>query len=148
MRQKINRRARGEAGEAPAEPRTNLYDEVTNRIIAELEGGRIPWVQPWGSVGTATPGLPRNAVTGRAYSGVNVLILWGALFEHGFPSQGWLTFKQARDAGGCVRKGEHGVTVVYADRFTPEAERSEEHTSELQSLMRISYAVFCLKKNI
>src|SRR3546814_10760330 len=71
-----------------------------------LEGGRIPWVQPWGSVGTATPGLPRNAVTGRAYSGVNVLILWGALFEHGFPSQGWLTFKQARDAGGCVRNGE------------------------------------------
>src|SRR3546814_7847 len=101
MRQKINRRARGEAGEAPAEPRTNLYDEVTNRIIAELEGGRIPWVQPWGSVGTATPGLPRNAVTGRAYSGVNVLILWGALFEHGFPSQGWLTFKQARDAGAA-----------------------------------------------
>src|SRR3546814_17777331 len=73
MRQKINRRARGEAGEAPAEPRTNLYDEVTNRIIAEIEGGRIPWVQPWGSVGTATPGLPRHAVTGRAYSGVNAI---------------------------------------------------------------------------
>ncbi len=129
MRQKINRRARGEAGEMPAEPRASLYDEVTNRIIAELEGGRIPWVQPWGSVGTATPGLPRNAVTGRAYSGVNVLILWGALFEHGFPSQGWLTFKQARDAGGCVRKGEHGVTVVYADRFTPEAEKERARES-------------------
>ena len=129
MRQKINRRAREEAGEKPAEPRASLYDEVTNRIISELEGGRIPWVQPWGSVGTATPGLPRNAVTGRAYSGVNVLILWGALFEHGFPSQGWLTFKQARDAGGCVRKGEHGVTVVYADRFTPEAEKQRARES-------------------
>lgn len=129
MRQKINRRARGEAGETPAEPRASLYDEVTNRIIAELEGGRIPWVQPWGSVGTATPGLPRNAVTGRNYSGVNVLILWGALFEHGFPSQGWLTFKQARDAGGCVRKGEHGVTVVYADRFTPETEKERARES-------------------
>src|SRR3546814_4055060 len=37
----------------------------------------------------------------------------------------------------------HGVTP---DLITPE--RSEEHTSELQSLMRISYAVFCLKKKI
>ena len=129
MRQKINRRARGEGGEKPAEPRASLYDEVTNRIMSELEGGRIPWVQPWGSVGTATPGLPRNAVTGRTYSGVNVLILWGALFEHGWPSQGWLTFKQARDAGGCVRKGEHGVTVVYADRFTPEAEKQRARES-------------------
>ncbi len=129
MRQKFNRRARGETGEKPAEPRASLHDEVTNRIICELEGGRIPWVQPWGSVGTASPGLPRNAVTGRSYSGVNVLILWGALFEHGHGSQGWLTFKQARDAGGCVRKGEHGVTVVYADRFTPEAEKERARES-------------------
>ena len=129
MRQKTDRRARGEGGDQPAAPRANLYDEVTSRIIAELEGGRIPWVQPWGKAGTATPGLPRNATTRRPYSGVNVLILWGALFERGFASQGWLTFKQARDAGGCVRKGEHGVTVVFADRFTPEAEKERARAS-------------------
>jgi antirestriction protein ArdC len=127
MRQKTNRRARGEAATTPCEPRASLYDEVTAKIIAELEGGRIPWVQPWGTLHgnreSISPGLPRNALTGRAYSGVNVLILWGALFEHGYPSQGWLTFKQARDAGGCVRKGERGQCVVYADRFTPEAEK-------------------------
>ena len=108
--------------DTPAEPRANLYDEVTSRIVAELEAGRVPWVQPWGPSGTG-PGLPRNALTARNYSGVNVLILWGAVIEHGWPSQSWLTFKQARDAGGCVTKGEHGTTVVYADRFTPEAER-------------------------
>lgn len=135
MRQKTSRRARGAGGDQPAalrvkqraEPRANLYDEVTDRIIAELEGGRVPWVQPWGQPqgqGTgAAPGLPRNAVTGRSYSGINVLILWGALFEHGYASQGWLTFRQAHAAGGTIRKGEHGVGVVYADRFTPEAER-------------------------
>jgi len=123
MRQSNDRRARGEGRDQPAAPRASLYDEVTAKIIAELEEDRIPWVQPWGNAGTATPGLPRNAVTGRNYSGVNVLILWGALFEHGYHSQGWLTFRQARDAGGCVRKGEHGVTVVYADRFTPETEK-------------------------
>lgn len=103
--------------------RGNLYDDVTNRIIAELEGGRVPWVQPWGTSKTAGPGLPRNALTARAYSGVNVLILWSAVIEHGYPSQSWLTFRQALEAGGNVRKGERATTVVYADRFTPEAEQ-------------------------
>jgi len=109
---------------SPEPSRTNLYDEVTARIITELEAGRVPWVQPWGRPGGTAPGLPRNALTTRHYSGVNVLILWGAVIEHGFPSQGWLTFKQALEAGGAVRKGERGTTVVYADRFTPEAEKA------------------------
>src|SRR3546814_5304571 len=38
------------------------------------------------------------------------------------------------------------VTPVFVDERRIRLERSEEHTSELQSLMRISYAVFCLKK--
>jgi antirestriction protein ArdC len=96
---------------------------VTARIISELEAGRVPWVQPWGKTGTG-PGLPRNALTARSYSGVNVLILWGAVIEQGWPSQSWLTFRQAIEAGGGVRKGERGTTVVYADRFIPEAERA------------------------
>lgn len=104
--------------------RVNLYDEVTTRIVRELEAGRVPWVQPWGRPGGTAPGLPRNALTARHYSGVNVLILWGAVIEHGFASQGWLTFKQAIEAGGAVRKGERGTTVVYADRFVPEAEKA------------------------
>lgn len=101
----------------------SLYDEVTTKIITQLEGGRLPWVQPWGRAGGAALSLPRNGVTGRRYSGVNILLLWGAVIEHGYPSQGWLTFKQALAAGGCVRKGERGTTVVYADRFTPKAEQ-------------------------
>lgn len=105
------------------EPRANLYDEVTLRIVAELEAGRFPWVQPWGQAGRTGVGLPRNALTARSYSGVNVLILWGAAIEHGWPSQSFLTFRQALEAGGSVRKGEHGTTVVYADCFTPEGEK-------------------------
>src|SRR3546814_8856943 len=38
------------------------------------------------------------------------------------------------------------VTNLFDQRVITEIVRSEEHTSELQSLMRISYAVFCLKK--
>ncbi|WP_082462700.1 ArdC family protein [Sphingobium sp. Leaf26] len=115
--------------------RINLYDEVTAKIVAQLEEGRFPWVQPWASSGTdmaqgaLAPGLPRNALTARLYSGVNILILWGAAIEKGYPSQSWMTFKQARDAGGCVSKGEKGTTVVYADRFTPEAEKEKARTT-------------------
>jgi antirestriction protein ArdC len=125
MRETASRRARckGVSEDRQTENRASLYDEVTARIISQLEAGRLPWVQPWGSTGGAGPGLPRNALTARTYSGVNVLILWGAVIEHGYPSQSWLTFRQAQEAGGCVCKGERGVTVVYADRFTPETEK-------------------------
>jgi len=67
--------------------------------------------------------LPRNAATGRRYSGVNILILWGAVIERNFADQEWLTFRQALDLGGNVRKGERGTTVCYADRFIPKDEQ-------------------------
>jgi antirestriction protein ArdC len=117
--------------------RTNLYDDITNKIIAELEQGRLPWVQPWGaSPNTAPLGLPKNASTGRTYSGINILILWGAVIQHGFPGQSWLTFRQALSLGGNVMKGERGTTVVYADRFTPEDEkrRARETGDDAQSI--------------
>ena len=77
-RSRHGRAARCAAG--AREPRGSLYDEVTASIIAQLEEGVFPWVRPW-SKALAAPGLPRNAVTGRAYSGINVLILWGAVME-------------------------------------------------------------------
>jgi antirestriction protein ArdC len=111
---------RSRAGES----RANLYDEITNKIVAELEAGRVPWVQPWGTATAKAPlAMPKNASTGRQYSGVNVLILWGAVIEHGFTGQSWLTFRQALSLGGHVRKGERGTTVVYADRFIPDDEK-------------------------
>ena len=104
--------------------RASLYTEITDKIIAELEAGRVPWVQPWGTAAIKAPlAMPRNAATQRGYSGINVLILWGAVIEHDFSGQSWLTFRQALGLGGHVRKGERGTTVVYADRFTPEDER-------------------------
>ncbi|WP_174247480.1 ArdC family protein [Methylocapsa sp. S129] len=104
--------------------RATLYDEITGKIIAELEAGRVPWVQPWGTAAAKAPlAVPRNAATGRQYSGINILILWGAVIALGYPGQSWLTFRQALALGGNVRKGEHGTTVVYADRFVPDDEK-------------------------
>jgi antirestriction protein ArdC len=104
--------------------RNSLYSEVTQRIIAELEQGRLPWVQPWD---TALCGctMPHNAATDRRYSGINVLILWAEVVTRGYGSQRWLTYRQAKAAGGNVRKGEKGTTICYADRFTPKAEAEQ-----------------------
>ena len=116
--------SRSSAHARAGQDRASLYAEITNKIIAELEDGRLPRVQPWGASGTGVAvGLPKNAATGRRYSGINVLILWGAVIERGYSGQTWLTFRQALALGGNVRKGERGTTVVYADRFVPEAER-------------------------
>jgi antirestriction protein ArdC len=73
--------------------RTNLYQEITDKIIAELEAGRLPWVQPWLLGGPGAAGYAKNAATPRRYSGINVLVLWGAVVQHGFPGQNCPTFR-------------------------------------------------------
>ncbi|MEE4211470.1 MAG: zincin-like metallopeptidase domain-containing protein [Parvularcula sp.] len=127
--------------------RGDLYEEVTARIIRQMEEGTVPWVQPWTASGGGGPalGLPRNAATKLAYSGINILLLWGAAQEQSRKSQLWLTFKQALALGGAVRKGEKGTTIVYADRFTPESEKQKAaetggHAREVAFLKR--YTVF------
>ena len=105
--------------------RPGLYQEITDKIIGQIEAGTIPWVQPW--AGGPALSMPVNASTDNIYSGINVLLLWDALFTRGYDRNRWLTFKQALALGGNVRKGEHGTTVVYADRFTPKKENGADH---------------------
>jgi antirestriction protein ArdC len=87
---------------------SDIYQEVTDKIVTALETGTAPWLRPWKSgVGTAL--VPHNAVTGRAYNGINWLVLACAAYT----STGWLTYKQAQDLGGNVRKGEKGTRIVF-----------------------------------
>jgi antirestriction protein ArdC len=133
MRAMSRHHARARTGEG----RASLYDEITDKIIAELEAGRVPWVQPWGTAAAkATLAMPKNAATSRQYGGINILILWGSVIEHEFAGQSWLTFRQALTLGGHVRKGERGTSVVYADRFVPaeEKRRAEETGEEAQAI--------------
>lgn len=121
----------------------DIYEQVTDRIIGELEAGRLPWVQPWDSA--TAGGMPENASTGNSYSGVNILLLWLAGIEGGYTCPRWVTFKQALALGGAVQKGEKGTTVVYADRFVPkkEQERAEQTGEAPQSIGFLKrYTVF------
>jgi antirestriction protein ArdC len=118
----------------------DLYKTITEQIIAELKAGVRPWLQPW----SQTPGLnfPCNAVTGRPYSGINTLLLWRTR-DHGWAQPRFLTFKQALEAGGHVRKGEHGSHIVFvkdAIRQTDEGDDEEPHRFRFLK----SYVVFNL----
>jgi len=100
-----------------SENRTSLYAEVTGRVIAELEQGRLPWVQPWDAAACGCA-MPANAVTVRRYSGINVLILWAAVIEGNYASQRWLTFRQAqrRGAASGAASGGRRSTRVWSTR--------------------------------
>ena len=80
-------------------PRQDIYTTITDRILAALEAGRVPWQKPW----DARQGRPRNLISGKAYRGVNLLLLAN---EGGSPF--WLTYRQASQLGGYVKKGERG----------------------------------------
>ena len=89
--------------------RPSVYQIVTDRIIASLKEGIIPWEKPWKAPTFAGGSFPRSFVTGKPYRGVNVFLLWGTRFSSPF----WLTFKQALELGGNVRKGEKGSQIVF-----------------------------------
>jgi antirestriction protein ArdC len=87
---------------------------ITDRIVKLLKAGTSPWHQPWSSRGV----LPKNAISQQDYHGINVVILACA----GYKSPYWLTFKRAKEAKGSVKKGEHGLPVVFAKRSSREVE--------------------------
>ncbi len=94
----------------------NIYQDVTDKIVAALDQGVAPWIKPWSSSGSTDVGnhqpYPINAVTQRPYSGINLPLLWAEARLQGFTQDRWLTFNQAKKAGGHIRKGEHSTLAV------------------------------------
>jgi antirestriction protein ArdC len=90
----------------------SIHLQVTDSIVVLLERGTLPWRQTWKtSGGTASP-VPANLVTGRAYRGINRIILWTSTLTKGYPSHAWATYRRIAQAGGHIRKGERGTQVV------------------------------------
>jgi len=87
----------------------SIYQTVTDRIIASLKAGVIPWEKPWRTPHFTGGPFPRNFRTGKPYRGVNVFLLWSTPYSSPF----WLTFKQAQELKGTVRKGEKGTQIVF-----------------------------------
>jgi antirestriction protein ArdC len=117
----------------------DLYAEVSARIVAELEAGAAPWVKPW----SATPGAntPCNAVSNRPYSGCNVVLLWMAQAA-GYRAPRFLTFKQALELGGNVRKGEHGTKVYFVKQLQVRDNGADDNSPTRLIPMMREYTVF------
>jgi len=126
--------------------RPDIYASVTGRIVAALEQGVRPWMKPWNAehaAGRITRPLRHNM---QPYRGINVLVLWMEAEAKGFAAPIWLTFNQAKELGGYVRKGEHGSPVVYASSFnkTETGDDGAEVEQEIHFLRQ--YTVFCVEQ--
>jgi antirestriction protein ArdC len=118
----------------------DLYSAVTARILADLEAGAAPWIKPW----SAKPGqgVPCNAATNRPYSGCNVVLLW-MVQAAGYRTPRYLTFKQALDLGGNVRKGEHGHKVYFVKKLeVQDREKPDDADARRVVPMLREYTVF------
>lgn len=102
----------------------DMHAEITNKIIESITAGTPPWRKPWtGSESGAA--FPLRS-TGEGYRGINILMLWLAAEERGYSSAHWFTFKQAKDLGANVRKGEKSNTVVKYGTFERENDQGED----------------------
>ena len=99
---------------------SNIYEMVTERIITLLEQGTVPWRKPWS--GGCSQTLPMNFTSKREYRGINIFLLMCM----GFSSRYWLSFKQAQEEGGRVRKGEKGTPVIFWKRYATEDRQTGE----------------------
>jgi antirestriction protein ArdC len=112
----------------------DVYQIVTDRIIALLESGTVPWRKPWKGGGP-----PQNLITKRSYRGINVFLLNATRFAAPF----WLSFNQVQTIGATVRKGEHSCPVVFWKKFEvdPDDTKDEEQAKKRPPLLRY-YNVF------
>lgn len=123
--------------------RTDIYTRITDQIVTELEKGVRPWLKPWNAehaAGRITRPLRHNGIP---YQGINTLMLWSAAVAAGYAAPIWMTFKQAKELGAHIRKGEKGASVVYANTITrteTDADTGDEAEREIPFMK--GYTVF------
>ncbi|MBY5551300.1 DUF1738 domain-containing protein [Rhizobium leguminosarum] len=129
------------------ETRQDVYERVTNRIIADLEQGMRPWMKPWNAENAAGRVASPLRANGIPYRGINIIMLWVEAVDKGYSAPIWMTFKQAQEVGASVRKGERGSLVVYANTLhrTEIDEASGEELERDIPYMK-GYTVFNVKQ--
>ena len=127
----------------------DLYQRVTEKIISQLETGQpLPWIKPWKT--TSEP-FPVNAKTTRPYRGINVLMLQLEAQSRGFCRNRWVTYRQAQELGGQVRKGAKGSPVILYRPLEPSAssvpltERDPLQSNDKRAVMR-TFSVFNIEE--
>lgn len=120
----------------------DIYQKVTDKIVADLEQGELTWLKPWSAgnlEGKITKPLRHN---GMPYNGINILMLWGASVEAGYLSPYWMTYRQAKELGAHVKKGERGNLVVYANTITKTEEQDDGSEEERKIPFMKGYSIF------
>jgi len=108
-----------------------IYSQITERIVALLEQGTVPWHKPW----KAATAWPRNLVSKKPYRGINVFLLMAGSYESPY----WLTFRQVMVLGGWVRKAEKSSGILFWDQKKIE----DEETGEVRKIPLLRfYSVF------
>jgi antirestriction protein ArdC len=122
--------------------RIDLYTRVTNAILADLENGVRPWLKPWNAQHAAGRITRPLRAGGQPYNGINVLMLLLAAMSHNFTAPIWMTFNQAKELKGNVRKDSRGSLVVYADRITRTEAAENGGENERDIYFMKGYTVF------
>ena len=107
----------------------DVYEIVTEKIVSMLERGTVPWRKSW----SAGSGMPKNLVSKKEYRGINIFILSAMQFTSAY----WLTYKQATDLGGHVRKGEKSTPVIFwkmLDRQNQDQDNDTKATGKIPML--------------
>ncbi len=109
--------------------KADSYQIITDAIIARLEEGIIPWQKPW--TGVNSPNSPRNLISKKPYSGMNHFILSSACYESPY----WVTYKQAKQKGGCVRKGEKATPVIYWNMIKVDSDKVDAKGKKVKKVI-------------
>jgi antirestriction protein ArdC len=122
----------------------SLYQRVTDHILQAMRANpAAPWVMPWQA--RPATALPRNALTGKHYRGINTVVLWCAALERGYESEQWVTLRQCGELGGRVRKGEKATLVVLwkvDERPEKEVPRGQDEETPRERVIARAYHVF------
>jgi len=105
--------------------KSDLYQNVTDKIIELLEQGVAPWRCTWSKYGPA-----RNFATNHYYSGINAILM--NLTPHPIPF--FLSFKQAKAMGGHIRKGAKSECVYFFKTFHKDQDGKSLSPQEVQAL--------------